>query len=395
MRIAFVCPRYGVEAAGGAEMFTKWLSERLVKEGVDVTVLTTCARDHFGWENYYKPGREIIDGVPVIRFPVDWRETVAFLKIQHKITSGWNVSYDDQREWADESVNSAPMYEYIGKNRNRFDYFIFIPYMFGTTVNGSRVCPEKTLLFPTLHDEVYAYLDIFKEMFNSVKGVLFLTLPEKELAERIYSLPEEKTSVVGVGFDEMNSASAERFRGRYGIDGDFCLYVGRREEGKNTPLLVNYFDMYKRYNGSGLKLVFIGSGDLALPEGRDDIMDLGFVPSADKYDAHAAAMFLLQPSVNESFSITLMDSWLQEAPVIVNSGCAVTKFHCDKSAGGLYFGDYFEFEECVNYFLDNPPARRKMGRNGKEFVLRNYSWGKVLERFFAAAGKFSAGSGAK
>ncbi len=393
MRIAFVCPRYGVDAAGGAEMFTKWLSERLAGKGVDVTVLTTCARDHFGWENYYKPGKETVDGVPVIRFPVDWRETVVFLKIQHKITSGWNVGYADQCEWANESVNSSRMYEYIGVHRDDFDHFIFIPYMFGTTVNGSKVCPEKTLLFPTLHDEVYAYLDIFTEMFNRVKGVLFLTHPEKELARRLYSLPEEKAAVVGVGFEEMNTPSPERFRKRYGIEEDFCLYVGRREEGKNTPLLVNYFDVYKRYNGNNLKLVFIGSGDIALPEGRDDIIDLGFVPAGDKYDAHAAAMLLFQPSVNESFSITLMDSWLQEVPVIVNAGCAVTRFHCDRSSGGLYFGDYLEFEECVNFFLENPSAAKKMGRNGKKFVLGNYSWDKVLGRFFAATDKFKSGTG--
>lgn len=393
MRIAFVCPRYGIDAAGGAEMFTKWLAERLVKAGVDAKVLTTCARDHFGWENYYEPGKETIEGVPVERFPVDRRDTAAFLKIQHKITSGWTVSPEDQRAWARESVNSSAMYEYIDKNRGRFDYFIFIPYMFGTTVNGSEICPEKTLVFPTLHDEVYAYLDIFREMFNRVRGVLFLTHPEMELAKRLYSLPDEKAAVAGVGFDEMNTASSARFRKRYGIEGDFCLYVGRREEGKNTPLLADYFDMYKRHNRNGLKLAFIGSGDMALPEGCADILDLGFVPAEDKYDAHSAAMLLIQPSVNESFSITVMDSWLQKVPVLVNAACAVTRFHCEKSSGGLYFSDYLEFEECLNFFLENPAARRKMGQNGKEFVLRNYSWERVLQRFFRALEKFGGGGG--
>ncbi len=392
MKIAFVCPRYGIDAAGGAEMFTKWLAEKLVRQGVDVTVLTTCAKDHFGWENYYKPGKETLDGVSVVRFPVDWRETVVFLKIQHKITSGWSLSYEDQCEWADESVNSTPMYEYIGGRQDDFDFFIFIPYMFGTTVNGSKICPGKTLLVPTLHDEVYAYLDIFKDMFKRARGVLFLTHPEKELAERIYALPAEKSVVMGVGFEEPEAARAERFRKRYGIREDFCLYVGRREEGKNTPLLVSYFDLYKQYNPGGLKLVFIGSGELNIPEGREDILDLGFVPAADKYDAHAAALFLCQPSVNESFSITVMDSWLGGAPVLVNAGCAVTKFHCDKSSGGLYFSDYLEFEECVDFFVKNPDIRMKMGENGRRFVRENYSWDAVLRRFLAALDKFSAGA---
>ena len=49
-----------------------------------------------------------------------------------------------------------------------------------------------------------------------------------------------------------------------------------------------------------------------------------------------------------------MESWLCERPVLVNSACKVTKNFAQESQGGLFFGNYFEFEGCVNYIMDNP-----------------------------------------
>ncbi len=388
MRIAFICPRYGIDAAGGAAIHIEWLAERLKEANFSVEILTTCARDHFGWENYYPPGKEEINSITVRRFKVDERNTITFLKIQNRIIAKEKVSYEDQLTWAKESVNSSSMYSYIERNCGDYDYFIFIPYMFGTTINGSKVCPEKSLLIPTLHDEVYAYLEIFKDMFQRFRGIMFSTPPERELGKKLYNLSERKIAIVALGFDERKDASAERFRRRYDIKDDFCLYAGRREGGKNTPLLINYFNMYKRYNRNKLKLVLIGSGDVAISGDSQDIIDLGYVSIEDKYAAHASATFLCQPSVNESLSITIMESWLAGVPVLVNASCAVTQFHCQKSNGGLYFDTYFEFEECINFFLNNPDARLKMGINGKKYVKENYSWEKVIERFKNALEKF-------
>ncbi len=389
MKIAFVCPRYGIDAAGGAAIHVEWLAQHVREAGFEVEVLTTCARDHFGWENYYSEGEEDINGIRVRRFKVDKRNTTTFLKIQNLIVAGEKVSYEDQLDWARESVNSSSMYEHIERKAGDYNYFVFIPYMFGTTINGSKVCPEKSLLIPTLHDEVYAYLEIFKTVFQRFRGIMFSTPPEKELGEKLYNLDVSKTAIVALGFDERKEVSPERFRERYDIEGDFCLYAGRKEEGKNTPLLVNYFNMYKRYNSNALRLVLIGSGELAIPEDSgDDIIDLGYVSVEDKYDMHASSTFLCQPSVNESLSITTMESWLAGVPVLCNAGCAVTQFHCRKSNGGFFFEDYLEFEECVNLFLNDPVLRSKMGANGKEYVVENYSWERVISRFKEAIEKF-------
>ena len=45
--------------------------------------------------------------------------------------------------------------------------------MFGTTYYGSQIHPKKSFLIPCLQDESYAYMDIYKNMFQNVAGLIF------------------------------------------------------------------------------------------------------------------------------------------------------------------------------------------------------------------------------
>jgi glycosyltransferase involved in cell wall biosynthesis len=188
--------------------------------------------------------------------------------------------------------------------------------------------------------------------------------------------------ILGGGIDTDNTFNAERFKEKFKIHDDFILYAGRREPGKNVSLLIDYFYRYKNNNSSPLKLILIGSGEIdILPNHSSDVIDLGFISHQDKYDAYAAATVLCQPSVNESFSIVIMESWLCETPVLVHADCAVTMDHCMKSNGGLFFRDYNEFEECINYYISNPKIRNAMAKNGKKYVEKNYSWDSIVEKY--------------
>jgi len=83
-----------------------------------------------------------------------------------------------------------------------------------------------------------------------------------------------------------------------------------------------------------------------------------------------------------------MESWLSGRPVLVHHDCRVTRDNCRRSRGGLFFKNYFEFEECLNFFLREKELADRMGENGRRYVEKNYSWPAVLDRFEEALDKF-------
>ncbi|HYN44614.1 MAG TPA: glycosyltransferase family 4 protein [Candidatus Limnocylindrales bacterium] len=383
MKIAFVIPWYG-DIPGGAENECKRTAENLNKSGIEVEILTTCVKEFLSdWNNnFHKEGVYDVNGIKVRRFRVRKRDTRSFDRINYKLMHNQKVSPEEEVIYINEMINSDNLYKYILENKSEYDYFFFIPYMFGTTYFGSKICPEKSILIPCLHDETYAYMGIFKEMFERVKGIIFLSHPEMELAEKLYDLKSVNRMVMGGGIDTDIEFNAKRFKDKYLIEDDYVLYAGRRDIGKNVPLLIDYFCKYKDKNDNRLKLVLIGSGDINIPgKHKDNIIDLKFIPKQDKYDAYAASLVLCQPSVNESFSLVIMESWLCGTPVLVHADCEVTKDHCIKSNGGLYFRDFNEFEECLNFFIQNPNTAKKMGTNGKQYVLDNYNWDTIVRGY--------------
>ena len=76
-----------------------------------------------------------------------------------------------------------------------------------------------------------------------------------------------------------------------------------------------------------------------------------------------------------------MEAWLQETPALVNARCPVTCHHVARSNGGLYFNDAGEFAAEVDYLRVHRDDRLELGRQGRRYVIENYSWPTVLGRF--------------
>ncbi|HSD10875.1 MAG TPA: glycosyltransferase [Candidatus Binatia bacterium] len=381
LMLGFVVPRYGAEVVGGAETLARGFAEKLPADRFAVEVLTTCARDHHTWANVLPSGEERSGAVTVRRFPVSERDVGRFLAIQQRMSEGFPLELEEELAWAEGSVNSEGLYDYIAAERGRFSALIFLPYLFGTTLLGTQIDPTRSVLIPCLHDEPFAYLRIVRHLFRSVRAVLFNSAPERSLARRLYGGPTE-APVVGFGFDPVEPAkdAGGGFRTHYGIDGDYLLYFGRKEGGKNLPLLLECFRAC-RDAGRGLSLVVAGDGSIDASDRVDGVVDLPRLSEEEKNAASAGAIAVCQPSVNESFSIVLMEAWLQETPVLVNARCPVTCHHVALSNGGLYFNDATEFAAEVDYLRVHRDDRRELGRQGRRYVVENYSWPAVVGRF--------------
>ena len=383
-KIGFIVPWHGENIPGGAEAALRSVSSHLNDKGMEVEILTTCV-DRFtsDWStNFYKPGDYYVNGILTRRFKVRKRNTELFDFLNGKILQGQNLTLEEESSFMHEMINSPDLYDYIKENKDKYGLFIFIPYMFGTTYFGYKACPEKTVMIPCAHEESYIHLNIYKEMFEGSKGMIFNAEPEKKLVNELFDMSNVAEITPGLGMDTDICGNAKDFIDNFNIKEPFILYAGRKDVGKNIYTLINYYSEYCKRNKENLKLVLIGGGKIDIPkDNKDDIIDLGFVDIQDKYNAYAAATMLCQPSIHESFSYVIMESWLCGRPVIVHEECDVTTDFVRKSNGGLYFKNYFEFEGCVNYILNNNDVADKMGDNGKKFVKDNFTWDRVMNQY--------------
>ena len=384
--VAFVVPRYGEEVVGGAEDLARRTAEELARRGYRVSALATRALDHHTWRDHYPEGTIIINGVRVTRFGA---RTLLGDPSLHRVlallAAGEQLSPDDQLRWLEGVVTSDRLFDHIRSSGREYSHLIFLPYLFGTTYFGSEIHPERSYIIPCLHDEPYAHQSLIKSMLAGARGLMFNSPGERRLAARLLCL-EDPGPVVGMGFDPL-AGDPGAFRDRTPVRGDFVLYAGRREEGKNIPLLVEYFRRFASRNPGRASLVLMGAGEVSIPfDSSHVIFDLGRVSERHKWDGYAAAGVFCQPSVNESLSIVLLESWLSGTPALVHRACEVTREHVRSSGGGLTFSDYPEFAEALLMLLDDGDLSHRMGEAGRRYVEEEYNWDSVIERLLQALG---------
>jgi len=221
-------------------------------------------------------------------------------------------------------------------------------------------------------------------MFTAAPRIIYLSEPERQLAGRLYGRIRAEARVFGAGLaPEFPMTKKNRFRNRFRVTGPYLLYVGRQDQGKGVGDLIHFFDRYlwERPEVS-LQLVLIGPGRMEMPDRlRRHVLRTGVLTEEDKWDALAGALVLCQPSVNESFSLVLMESWLAGRPVLVNGDCMVTSHFVRQANGGLYYRNYIEFAACLDWFLRHPGPAARMGSQGSAFVRRRFLWPALINEY--------------
>jgi glycosyltransferase involved in cell wall biosynthesis len=378
MRLLWVVPRFGTGTVGGAEILVRGLALHATPSDWTSDVAATCALDHETWENALPPGETRDDGLRVLRFPVGERDAARYADLHPSILSG-QASYAEELEWFANSVWSPHLDRFLDEHGAEYDLILFSPYLFGTTVWGAQVAPERSALVPCLHDEPYARLETVRRVVEASRGCLFNTDAEERLARDLYDVPAGQ--VVGLGFDEPNGPPSAEFAGPRGL-GEYVLYAGRLEEGKRVHVAVDYAIRYAQERPDAPKLVLIGRGSYEQPPEADGVVvNAGFVSDEEKRAAYAEALAFVSPSHMESLSIVLMEAWLEGTPALLAAGSEVLREHAERSGGALTFNSYEEYRDALDRLRAEPELRNELGTAGREYVFSTSSWPAVRGRF--------------
>jgi glycosyltransferase involved in cell wall biosynthesis len=137
--------------------------------------------------------------------------------------------------------------------------------------------------------------------------------------------------------------------------------------------------MSPRARAAAMTLVLAGPVKLQIPR-HDKIRALGYVSDDLRAALLAHACLLVVPSPYESLGIALLEAWNHGIPALVNARCQVLKEQVRRANGGLHYRSFSEFCEALDYLASHPDQRRALGRQGLDFVEREYRWETVLPR---------------
>lgn len=397
-KLGIVVQRYGIDINGGAEYHARLIAEKM-SQYFHIEVFTSSAHDYITWNHHYPQEFELINGIPVHRFQVrKTRDPKRFGDIQD-IVFNHEHTLDDEFLWMEEQGPYFPdLLDTLEQRESEFDYFIFFSYRYYHSFYGIQRFKDKSILVPTAEHDPVLYLRMFKDFFNWPRAIVYNSHEEKEMIHRISGNHHVPGDIVGVGSEIPQHFSPQTFRDKFKLQGKYFIYIGRLDQNKGVPELLEFYTRLLSEETLDLTLVLMGKSVIDIPH-HPRIQYLGFMQDEEKFDALTGAEFLIIPSQFESLSMVTLEAWAVGIPVVANGRTEVLQGQCRRSHAGLWYMNYDEFKEIIillntqkeddKHKNNNPGKSQKhtlkesLGLNGKRFFENNYSWpvieGKYLK----------------
>jgi glycosyltransferase involved in cell wall biosynthesis len=378
MRLACVVHRFGEDIAGGSEAHCRHVANHLAAEH-DVTILTSCARDHISWRNEYQPGVSSLGPLTVRRFSVARQRSLHRFADASEVAFSGSATAAQQEDWFRENGPDVPgLLEHLRTEGDSYDAVLFWAFRYAEVFFGLPLAAPRAVLVPTAEEDPVIRMAIVERLFAQPAGFIFLTPEEQELVERRTPGPRRPSCVIGTGLDPappLAQASLDAMP----LGDPFVLYVGRIDPNKGCADLLHHFMRYKAEQGGPVQLVMAGPASMPLPQ-HADIRYLGFVDEPTRDALLRRAALLIMPSRYESLSMVLLEAWNHGLPALVNGYCAVLKGQARRANGALYYRNYDEFARCLTILLERRDVARTLGQQGLAYVDREYRWPTVVAK---------------
>jgi glycogen(starch) synthase len=225
----------------------------------------------------------------------------------------------------------------------------------------------------------------------TVRGADALTTPSKFLAQRIAQfepLLASQIKVVPNGVDVENSA--ETARPEFLPREDFILAVGRLTPVKGMDVLLDALRIC-RANGITTPLVLIGDG----PERetlahktrahglQDQIHFVGACTQQEVRQAMRACLFVVVPSRQESFGLTVLEAQSSGKAVIASNVGGIPELVCDGITGWLVPPeDSQALAERLIVAVNNPAQCEELGARAKQNA-RGFTTSRMTDQYLS------------
>ena len=375
IRVTIVVPWFGDYCRGGAETLTRDIYGILENLECDVEIATTTVRDFSAdWsQRYYPEGITSESGYKVRRFDPTPRDSEHFDAINARLLHGNVVTEQEDLEFIHNNIRSLKLNQYISSGTR--DVYMYIPYVYGTTLFGLMSNREKNILVPLLHDESYAHLRFVQRSLRLADNVVFVSEAERDVWTRLLGEAPRRQWVIPVPVSPVERDTGCTVNPHFQR---YVLYAGRKDTNKNVQFV---FDVL-RHVRTDIGCVLIGGGKLEIPTdiaGR--VYDAGYVSEQAKSYLMKNAICLMQPSRYESFGIVAAEASMEGTPVIVNSRCEVLRQYVDASGGGIHTESVETAARQVEEWSNNEVSRQEAGERGASYAVTHFALGPVTQQY--------------
>ena len=253
------------------------------------------------------------------------------------------------------------------------------------------------LHFPRAHRPLdRLYLDL-STRFNARAAAHVIAdsqATKRDLVER-YGVEPSKISVIYPGYDEeafqplREREAIEAVKTRYGIAGDYILFVGTIQPRKNLVRLMEAFSLLKR-QAADLQLVIAGKKgwlyeaifrrvrELGL-EGR--VVFTGYVAEEDLPALFSGARLFVFPSLYEGFGLPVLEAMACGVPVVCSNASSLPEVAGDAA---LLFDplDVEGMAAAMERVLGDERLRAELVERGLKRA-REFSWEKCARQTLA------------
>ncbi|HKZ87489.1 MAG TPA: glycosyltransferase family 4 protein [Anaerolineae bacterium] len=409
MRVLHVTPLYW-PSLGGGEQVAQALSERIVKDGHDATVITTDAAtaERF-WSAQAARVDEVdtmINGVRVIRAPVKpfrlgrlglyvarglairifdplklqrfvrtiggWMPRVSgFKSALERLPGEFDLVHGFNLSWESCLVDA---YEFA---RARAYPYVVTPFMHTGEPGHRRVSRNYTMSHQ-------------RTALLGSERVIVQTPTESQAIEAL-GVDRSRLAEVGIGIDpaQVAGGDAERFHKRHSLRGPIVAFVGRVTHDKGATALVRA--MWQLWE-AGVDSECVIAGPVMPDFARfirtqpadPRLRILGPISDAYKHDLLAAAVVIAVPSRAESFGIVYLEAWAYAKPVIGTQAGGAADVITDGVDGYLVpFDDPAALASRLCELITNRERAQIMGQAGRRKLFERYVWDMIYARTLA------------
>lgn len=376
MKILMLTWEYPPRVVGGIARVVHDLSQRMIKDGHEVTVVTY--RD--GNTPYYENDK----GVEVYRVDnymihpnnfIDWIMQLNFNMIAKatELISKEKFDVIHAHDW---------LVSYAAKTlKHAFN----IPVV--ATIHATESGRNSGI-----HDETQRYINDSEWMltYEATEVIVNSNYMKSEI-QRLFGLPFEKINVIPNGINLNNFTGIERdydFRRQYAMDNEkIILYVGRLVYEKGIQNLIGAMPkILNNYNDS--KLVICGKGGM-LDELRQEVHNLGidnkvyfagYCDSKKVQKMYKCADVAVFPSTYEPFGIVALEAMLAGVPTVVSDVGGLNEI-VEHGVTGMksYAGNSNSIADSILALLFDQKLCDTVSKNAVKKVKELYNWNKIAQ----------------